>query len=128
MTVSVRVDKWLWAVRVYKTRTMAKDACAAGRVRVNDALAKPATKISAGDIVEARQRDRTVIYRVLEAIEKRVSATLAATYVDDLSPPPPKRPRPGDPRAPAAGLREDGAGRPTKRDRRRIDRLRGKRR
>lgn len=126
MTVSVRVDKWLWAVRVYKTRTMAKDACTAGRVHVNDTPAKPATKISPGDIVEARRRDRTVIYRVVEAIEKRAPAKLAASYVDDLSPPP-RRPGPGDPRAPVAGLREDGAGRPTKRDRRRIDRLRGMR-
>jgi ribosome-associated heat shock protein Hsp15 len=126
--VSVRVDKWLWAVRVYKTRAMAKDACTAGRVEVNEVAAKPATKVSPGDVVAARRRDRTVIYRVVEAIERRVSAKLAATYVEDLSPPPPRRPGGHDPDAPLAGRREEGAGRPTKRDRRRIDSLRGRRR
>jgi len=126
--MSVRLDKWLWAVRVYKTRPMAKDACTAGRVQVNDVAGKPATKIVPGDVIEARRPDRTIIYRVVEAVEKRASAKLAATYVEDLSPPPPERPRPGGSRAAAAGLRDDGAGRPTKRDRRLIDNLRGKRR
>jgi ribosome-associated heat shock protein Hsp15 len=126
--MSVRLDKWLWAVRVYKTRTMAKDACTAGRVQVNDVVAKPATKIAPGDIVEARRRDRTIVYKVVEVVEKRVSAKLVATYVEDLSPPAPDRPRVGGPRTAAAGLREDGAGRPTKRDRRLIDDLRGRRR
>jgi ribosome-associated heat shock protein Hsp15 len=113
-------------VRVYKTRSMAKDACDSGRVRVNDAVAKPATKISAGDVVEARRRDRTVIYAVVDPIEKRVSATLARQCVEDRSPPPPPRPGSDAQGAPAAGLRERGAGRPTKRERREIDRMRGR--
>ena len=126
--MSARVDKWLWAIRIYKTRTMAKDACSAGRVRVNDTVAKPATKVGAGDVVEAHRRDRTVIYRIITPIERRVSARIAATHIEDLSPPPPERPVVTGSKQAAAGLREDGTGRPTKRDRRRIDRLRGRRR
>jgi len=121
--MAVRLDKWLWAVRVYKTRAMAKNACATGRVTVNDVVAKPATKVDEGDLVEARRRDRTVIYRVVRAIEKRVSAGVAAGCVEDLSPPPRLKPRHGDP-DPAAGRREPGAGRPTKRERRQLNRLR----
>ena len=121
--MSVRLDKWLWAVRVYKTRAMAKSACETGRVSVNEVTAKPATKIGEGDLVEARRRDRVVIYKVVRGIEKRVSAEIAATCVEDLSPPPTTTPRLGDP-DPAAGRRDPGAGRPTKRDRRQLERIR----
>lgn len=122
--MTVRVDKWLWAVRAHKTRTAATAACNAGRVRVNDEVAKPATKIVIGDTVEARRGDQLLVYRVTELIEKRVGAQRAAECYDDRSPPRPPRsavlPPPG-------GARERGLGRPTKRDRRRIDRLRGRR-
>ncbi|MEM9891770.1 MAG: S4 domain-containing protein [Actinomycetota bacterium] len=120
------MDKWLWAVRVYKTRSVANDACASGRVTVNDEVAKPATKVGVGDVVAARRRDRTIIYEVGKVIEKRVSAALAAECVVDHSPPPPARPL--DPFAPdpGAGQRRRGDGRPTKRDRRRLDRLQGR--
>jgi ribosome-associated heat shock protein Hsp15 len=83
--VSVRVDRWLWAVRVYRTRTAAKDACVAGRVKVNDVVAKPATKIGPGDVVEVRRRDRTLIHVVVAAIEKRVSAAVAAECLEDFA-------------------------------------------
>ncbi len=126
MAERVRVDKWLWAVRVYKTRSAANDACGSGRVTVNDEVAKPATKVAVGDVVAAKRRDRTVVYEVRSILEKRVSATLAADCVVDLSPPPP--PRQSDPFAPdaASGHRRRGDGRPTKRDRRRLDRLQGR--
>lgn len=126
MSERVRVDKWLWAVRVYKTRSAANDACVAGRVTVNDDVAKPATKVRVGDRVTARRRDRTIIYEVASVLEKRVSAALAADCVVDHSPPPP--PRRLDPFGPdlAAGERRRGDGRPTKRDRRRLDRLQGR--
>ena len=120
---TVRVDKWLWSVRAFKTRTAASDACTSGRVSVNDEPAKPATKVEVGDLVEARRRDRRIVYRVVEVIEKRVSAAKAAECFEDLSPPLPER---SVEVAPPGGARSRGEGRPTKRDRRRIDRLRGR--
>lgn len=116
----MRVDKWLWAVRVYKTRTQANEACADGRVLINDVPAKPAARVDVGDIVTARRRERTVVYVVREPIEKRVSAARAAACIEDRSPPPEPRDQP----AAVFARRERGAGRPTKRDRREIDRLR----
>jgi ribosome-associated heat shock protein Hsp15 len=119
----VRVDKWLWCVRAFKTRTKASGACDDGHVFVNDVVAKPATKIDIGDVVTARRGDRTLVYVVREPIEKRVSALRAAECLEDRSPPPVPRDRPGD----AVFARRDrGAGRPTKRDRREIERLRGR--
>ena len=123
-TEAVRVDKWLWAVRAFRTRTAASEACAAGRVTVNDEPAKPATRVRAGDVVSARRRDRTIVYQVEAPLTKRVSATLAAEAVTDLSPPVPPSAASGEHRS--AGARERGEGRPTKRDRRRIDQLRGR--
>ena len=117
----VRVDKWLWSVRVYKSRTKATDACASGNVEVNGEPAKPATKIDVGDVVSASRRDRLVVHEVVEPIEKRVSASRAAECLIDRSPPVILRDRP----AHAVFARRDaGAGRPTKRDRREIERLR----
>lgn len=121
----VRVDKWLWAVRVFKTRTAATTACNAGRVRIGDEPAKPATKVQVGDVVEARRGDRTIVYRVTGLVEKRVGAKLVEGLVEDLSPPPTRRPSPVE--APPGGARERGQGRPTKKERRDIDRLRGRR-
>ncbi len=120
---STRVDKWLWSVRAFKTRTSAGDACASGKVRVNGEPAKPATKVSIGDLVEARRGSRQVVYEVTAIIEKRVSAVAAAECYIDMSPveeaPDPVFVVPG-------GTRERGAGRPTKRDRRIIDQFRGR--
>lgn len=122
---SVRVDKWLWAVRVFKTRTAATTACTSGRVKVNDEPAKPATKIVIGDVVEARRGDRLVVYRAKSLIEKRVGAKLVEDCADDLSPPEPSKTDPI--LAPPGGARHRGDGRPTKKERRDIDRLRGRR-
>ncbi len=112
------MDRWLWAVRLYKTRSAASDACAGGHVAVNGSAAKPATKVHVGDRVEARvaQRDREL--EVVRILDKRVGAPIAATaYVDHSAPPPP-------PELTAPALARDrGAGRPTKRDRRAIDKM-----
>jgi ribosome-associated heat shock protein Hsp15 len=123
----VRVDKWLWAVRVYKTRTAANEACSSGRVRVNDEPAKPATKVGVGDEVRARVHGDTRVLEVVALHEKRVGAPIAAESYIDRSPPP----APRDPSTatgvldlPDPGRRDRGTGRPTKRDRRDIDRLR----
>ena len=118
---SVRVDAWVWAVRIYPTRSAAAAACKGGHVRVNDANAKPATPVRPGDVVRARTPggDRIVVVRGLLA--KRTSAAVAAEQYEDRTPPPPPR----EERA-APVLRERGSGRPTKRERRITDRLRGR--
>ncbi|HEX2850171.1 MAG TPA: RNA-binding S4 domain-containing protein [Acidimicrobiales bacterium] len=116
---STRVDRWLWAVRLFKTRSQATDACRAGHVKVNRVAAKPATTVKVGDRVSARVAGRDRVLEVVEVIDKRVSAPLAATCVVDHSPPPPPR----EQTAPFS-FRDPSTGRPTKRDRRQIDRLR----
>jgi ribosome-associated heat shock protein Hsp15 len=118
---SVRVDVWTWAVRIYPTRSAASAACRAGHVKVNGASAKPAHPVRVGDTVRARTAaaDRVVVATGL--IDKRTSATIAVQQYQDNTPPPP----PKDAAAPA-GWRDRGAGRPTKRDRRQVERLRGR--
>ena len=118
MTESVRIDSWLWAVRVYKTRSAATTACRAGHVRVNGDKIKAAQSVRIGDEVRVRIAgfDRVLIVRQL--LVKRVGAPLAALAVDERTPP-------REPQA-ALAVRDRGAGRPTKRERREIDRLRGR--
>lgn len=116
-----RVDQWLWAVRVYPTRTAASDSCRGGHVRINGRPAKPSHAVRAGDTVEARAGDRRRILEVVDPITKRVGAVAAAACMVDRSPPP-------EPVTPAVfAEREASTGRPTKRDRRELDRLRGRR-
>jgi ribosome-associated heat shock protein Hsp15 len=117
---STRVDRWLWAVRLTKTRPDAAAACRGGHVRVNDRPAKPATTVSPGDEVRARVGDTTRIVEVVQVIQKRVSAPDAsACYIDRTPAPPPQLSS-----VPVA-RRERGAGRPTKRERRMLDKFRG---
>lgn len=115
-----RIDRWLWAIRVYKTRSQASAACRAGHVRVNGAVAKPGAQVRAGDRVAARLHDRERLLEVVLVIDARVGPSVAADCVVDHSPPPPPRET-----APPAFARDLGVGRPTKRDRRQLDRLRG---
>ena len=116
----VRVDVWLWAVRVYKTRSAATAACRAGHVRVGGASAKPAQIVRVGDEVRARISGFDRILEVKAIAFKRGSAQVAAEHVIDRSPP-----RPSKLEAPAPVVRDRGAGRPTKRERRDIEKLRG---
>jgi ribosome-associated heat shock protein Hsp15 len=117
----VRVDAWIWAVRVTKTRTAATDACKAGHVRVNGERAKPSTPVKPGDEVRVRTTDSERTVTVVSLLSKRVGAPQAqAAYIDLTPPPPPREERP------VAVVRDRGAGRPTKRDRRDIERLRGR--
>jgi ribosome-associated heat shock protein Hsp15 len=118
---TARIDQWLWAVRLCSTRANAADACRGGHVRVNGKVAKPATAVRMGDHVEALVGRRQRVVEVSEVITKRVSAPLAAECFVDHSPPPPP---PGE-HTPVF-RRDPGAGRPTKRDRRRLDQLRGR--
>jgi ribosome-associated heat shock protein Hsp15 len=115
---STRVDRWLWAVRLTKTRPDAAAACRGGHVRVNDRLAKPSTMISPGDEVRARVGDTTRIVEVVRVIAKRVGAADAVTCYLDRTPKPPSVP------AEPVAARNRGAGRPTKRDRRALDKWR----
>ena len=120
---AVRVDRWLWSVRVFKTRTLATDACRAGHVAVNRAVTKPSTSVRVGDEVTIRYGGRDRVLEVVRLIENRVGAPIAAECLIDRSPPPPE-----DSPGVSGGLQRDPAtGRPTKRDRREIDRLRGRR-
>ena len=116
-TSTTRVDVWLWAVRIYKTRSAATAGCRGGHVRVNRATAKASTPVKVGDRVEAYV-DRTRILEVAEVIDKRVGAKVAATCLVDHSPPVPVVRR-----LPRVFVRERGTGRPTKRERRALDRL-----
>jgi ribosome-associated heat shock protein Hsp15 len=118
---SVRVDSWAWAVRLYKTRSAASAACKAGHVRVNGEKAKPAQTVRVGDEVRARVAETERILIARRLIVKRVGATVAADCFDDRTPPPPPKAE-----APLAVVRDRGAGRPTKRDRRILDQFRGR--
>jgi ribosome-associated heat shock protein Hsp15 len=116
-----RVDSWIWSVRLAKSRSAASTACKGGHVRVNGARVKPAHVVRPGDEVRVRQGDRDRIVIVTKVITKRVGAPAATECYIDNSPPPPPR----EAIAPA-GARDRGAGRPTKRDRRSIDKLLGR--
>ena len=113
-----RVDSWLWAARILKTRSAATAASKAGHVTVNDERAKPAQTVRVGDVVRVRIEGDERILQVARLIAKRVGAPVAAECYIDLTPPkPPKEERV------LTVVRDRGAGRPTKRDRRVIDRL-----
>lgn len=115
---TARVDAWLWAVRVYKTRSAATTACRAGHVRVNGERAKAAQPVRPGDELRVRIAGFDRILVVRQPIAKRVGAVIAAEAMEDRTP---QR----DP-VPVIAQRDRGAGRPTKRERRDIDRLRGR--
>ncbi|WP_072689036.1 RNA-binding S4 domain-containing protein [Rhodococcus marinonascens] len=117
---SVRVDSWIWAVRLFKTRSAAAAACRSGHVRVNGTTAKPAQPVKIGDDVRIRAAGTERIVAVTRPIAKRVGAGVAVEcFTDNTPPPPPREVLESLPR------RDRGAGRPTKRERREMDRLRG---
>jgi len=115
------VDSWIWSVRLAKTRSAASVACRAGHVRVNGVRVKPAHAVRAGDEVRLRGEGRERVVIVQQVITKRVSASAAAACYLDNSPAPPPR----EETVPVAA-RARGAGRPTKRDRRSIEKLLGR--
>lgn len=116
---STRVDRWIWAVRLFKTRSAAGAACRAGHVRINGARVKPAAPVRVGDTVRAQVGDHERIVEVTRIIDTRVGAAVAAQCLVDHSPPPPSRETHG-----TVPQRDPGAGRPTKRDRRQMERAR----
>ena len=119
---SLRVDKWLWAARVFKTRSLTGTACDGGKVDINDEVAKPARRVRIGDLIAVTlPRGRRRILKVAGVDDQRGSAAVAKALFEDLTPPEPPRPLQAPP-----PRREAGAGRPTKRERRDIERLRGR--
>lgn len=116
---SVRLDKWLWAARCFKTRGLASEACAAGHVKVGGVAAKPARSIRRGDEITIKMGDGLMILEVKGLSDRRGPASVARTLYLDKSPlrPPPE--------AAARIVRERGLGRPTKQEGREIRKLRG---
>ena len=119
---AVRLDKWLWAVRVFKTRTLAADACRLGRVTVEGQPAKPSREVKVNDVVIVQKDEVTRRFKVLQPLRSRVGAKKVPEFAEDQTPPSlaqaPRRSGPG-----AFGIRPKGAGRPTKKERRQIERL-----
>ena len=121
MDSAARVDVWVWAVRLYATRTLAADACRAGHVKINDVRVKPSYTVKVGDVVRAYTPGGERIVVVTGLLSKRVGAAIAVQHYEDRTPPkPPKEERD------VFAVRERGAGRPTKRERRLTEKLRGR--
>lgn len=116
----VRLDAWLWGVRMYKTRSAATAACRAGHVRLNGQPTKASQAVRPGDTIRLRQPGRERILEVTGLLAKRVGAPEAVRHYIDHSPEPVPRELMAVPR------RDRGAGRPTKRERRQLDQLRGR--
>ncbi len=120
----VRIDKWLWSVRIFKTRTIATDACKAGKIKVNGQIVKPSFNLQRGELIEVKKNGFNFQFKVLDLLSKRVGAPIARQYYEDLTPAEELNKyeawfigKTGTER------REKGAGRPTKRERREIDRF-----
>ena len=118
----VRIDKWLWSVRIFKSRSMAADACRTNRVRVNNQTARPSTLITPYDIIQLKKNGFNLTYKVLSLLDKRVSASLAAPCFEDLTPAEElNKYKEWFIGKAGAEFREKGEGRPTKKDRREIE-------
>jgi ribosome-associated heat shock protein Hsp15 len=119
---AARLDKWLWAVRLFKSRALATDACRAGSVRIRDEAVKPAREVHPGEVVAVRQGLVVRTLRVVAVPRSRVGPKLVADYCEDLTPPE-ELAKAREQRVQQVLAREKGSGRPTKRDRRLLDRL-----
>ena len=118
----VRIDKYLWSIRVFKTRSEATDACKGGKIRINGADTKPSKMVKVGDTIVARKGAVTYTYKVLDLIDKRQGPKLVPNYAENLTPPEELAKL----RAPVETFflkRDRGAGRPTKKDRRQMEAL-----
>ena len=115
-----RIDKWMWAARIFKTRTIAAEACKKGRVSINGAQAKPARMIKPGDVIQVRKPPVTYSFKVLQAIEKRVGAKLVPEIMENVTTPDQYELLEMN-RISGFVNRAKGTGRPTKKDRRALD-------
>ncbi len=122
MADSTRLDKYLWSIRVFKTRSEATDACRGGKVTVGGQDAKPSREVKAGDMIQVRKGPVLYTYKVLQPIDRRQGAALVAQYAENLTP----ESELGKLHAPHESffvVRDRGAGRPTKKERRQMDTL-----
>ena len=119
---TIRIDKFLWSVRLYKTRSIASDECRKGRIYINEIQVKPSRSVLKNEIIIVKKPPVLYSFRVIEPIENRVSAKLVANFIEDLTPDEEKAKL--DIRQ-AGGIiyRDKGTGRPTKKERRLIDRI-----
>ena len=117
---AARLDKWLWAMRVFKTRPIATEACRAGSVEINERVAKPAREVHAGEVVKVKLGLFTRTLRVVGVPRSRVGAKLLPDFCVDLTPPE-EFEKLRERSVQQASARESGSGRPTKRERREID-------
>jgi ribosome-associated heat shock protein Hsp15 len=120
MAENVRIDKWLWAVRVFKTRSQATEACKKGRVVIGDLPVKPSHDVHPGEVVKVRKPTLTRSFKVLALAEKRMSAKLAVDFVEDVTPPEELEILEMQKQMNWIS-RDRGAGRPTKKERRKLD-------
>jgi len=128
MLKKVRVDKWLWSVRIFKSRTLASDACKSGKVKIDGKAIKPSYLLVRGETLQVRKNGFDMVYKVVDLLEKRVSATLAQPCYDNLTPKE-ELEKYSDWFVGKKGVetRGKGEGRPTKKDRRELDRYKDKR-
>lgn len=118
----VRIDKYLWAIRVFKTRTDATDACKGGKVKIGTVNAKPSREVQVGEVIDVRKGAVTFTYKVLQLTDHRLGAKLVPDYAQNLTPESEMEKL----RAPVESFfltRDRGAGRPTKKDRREIEQI-----
>lgn len=119
---NVRIDKFLWSVRLYKTRSLASDECRKGRIIINNIQVKPSRIVEGNEIITIRKPPVTYTYRVIKPIENRVSAKLVSSFIEDLTPEQEKIKLEISHSA-FPGFRQKGLGRPTKKERRNLDRF-----
>lgn len=115
-----RIDKWLWAVRVFKTRTIAAEACKKGRVSINGSQVKPARMVKPGDVIQVKKSPITYSFKVLQAIEKRVGAKIVSEFMENVTTPDQYELLEMSKISGFVG-RAKGTGRPTKKDRRDLE-------
>jgi ribosome-associated heat shock protein Hsp15 len=120
MTTEARIDKWLWAARIFKTRTIAADACKNSRVSVNGVQVKPSRMVKVGDVIAVRKPPVTYSFRLLKPIEQRVGAKLLADIYENVTTPDQYELLEMN-RISGFVDRQRGTGRPTKKDRRQMD-------
>ena len=121
---NLRIDKYLWSVRIYKTRSLASDACKKGRVFLNGQQVKPSYIVNINDIFMVKKPPASFIFKVAGLPSSRISAKLVGNYIHDLTPESEKE-KLATRLLPDSGFRVRGTGRPTKRERRNIDKLKG---
>jgi ribosome-associated heat shock protein Hsp15 len=122
--MDVRIDKWLWSVRVFKTRSLATDACRNGRVTIGGQPIKPSRDVKVGETIVVQKDELTRTFKVLGILEQRVGAPIAKEFVQDLTPPS-EFEKKREPNLLPPMHRPKGAGRPTKKDRRALDTFSG---